>query len=130
MAMFCAIDDFCKGFEPLYPQRLLQSGQCQRTRQTALALSEIRTMIVSFPCSHYRDFNHDYTEYVATQRRPYFPALVSSSRFVALMPRALVPLCGSLHTRKGRCPGITFVDATPLAVCHTRRSHRHQVFDG
>jgi Transposase DDE domain len=130
IAMFCEIDDFCKWFEPLYTQRLLQSGQCQRTRQTALALSEILTIIVYFHCSHYRDFKHYYTEYVATHLRSYFPALVSYSRFVELMPRALVPLCGYLHTRKGRCTGVTFVDSTPLAVCHNRRIARHKVFDG
>ena len=128
IAMFCEIDDFCKWFEPLYLQRLLQSGQSQRTRQTTLALSEIMTIIVYFHCSHYRDFKHYYTEYVTTQLRPYFPALVSYSRFVELMPRALVPLCGYLHTRKGRCTGITFVDSTPLAVCHNRRISRHKVF--
>ena len=48
IAMFCAIDDFCKWFEPLYTQRLLQNGQRQRIRQTALALSEIMTIIVYF----------------------------------------------------------------------------------
>jgi hypothetical protein len=42
-------------------QRLLQSGQCQRTRQAALALSEIMTIIVDFHCSHYRDFKYYYT---------------------------------------------------------------------
>jgi|RhiMethySRZTD1v2_1073278.scaffolds.fasta_scaffold565087_3 hypothetical protein len=26
-----------------------------------------------------------------------------------MMPRALVPLCGYLYTRKGHCTGITFV---------------------
>ena len=130
MAMFCDIDDFCKWFEPLYMRRLLQSGQRQRTRQTVLALSEIMTIIVSFHSSHYRDFKHYYTEYVATHLRPYFPALVSYSRFVELMPRAVVPLCGSLHTRKGRCTGITFVDSTSLAVCHNRRISRHKVFAG
>jgi hypothetical protein len=91
IAMFCDIDDFCKWFEPLYMRRLLQSGQRQRTRQTALALSEIMTIIVYFHSSHYRDFKHYDTEYVATHLRPYFPALVSSSRFVELMPRAVVP---------------------------------------
>ena len=30
IAMFCDIDDFCKWFEPLYTQRLLQNGQRQR----------------------------------------------------------------------------------------------------
>jgi Transposase DDE domain len=130
IAMFCEIDDFCKWFEPLYTQRLLQSGQRQRVRHSQLGLSEILTIIVYFHSSHYRDFKYYYTEYVATHLRPYFPALVSYSRFVELMPRALVPLCGYLHTRKGRCTGITFVDSTPLAVCHNRRIARHKVFDG
>jgi hypothetical protein len=126
--MFCDIDDFCKWFEPLYMRRLLQSGQRQRTRPTVLALSEIMTIIVYFHSSHYRDFKHYYTEYVATHLRPYFPALVSYNRFVELIPRAVVPLCGYLHTRKGRCTGITFVDSTSLAVCHNRRISRHKVF--
>jgi DDE family transposase len=130
VAMFCDIDDFCKWFEPLYTQRLLQSGQRQRTRRTTLALSEIMTILVYFHASHYRAFKHYYTTYVATHLRPYFPALVSYSRFVELMPRAVVPLCGYLHTRKGRCTGITFIDSTSLAVCHNRRIGRHRVFAG
>jgi Transposase DDE domain len=130
IAMFCDIDDFCKWFEPLYTHRLLQSGQRHRTRQTALALSEIMTIRVYFHASHYRDFKHYYTDYVEGHLCPYFPALVSYSRFVELMPRALVPLCGYLHTRRGQCTGITFVDSTSLAVCHNRRSTRHKVFDG
>jgi len=130
IAMFCDIDDFCKWFEPLYTQRLLQSGQRQRPRQTELALSEMLTIIVFFHASHYRTFEQYYTEYVATHLRPYFPTLVSYSRFVELMPRTLVPLCGYLHTRKGRCTGIIFVDSTSLAVCHNRRISRHKVFAG
>jgi hypothetical protein len=67
---------------------------------------------------------------VAVHLRSEFSTLGSYSRFVELMPRALVPLCGYLHTRKGRCTGITFVDSTPLAVCHNKRIGRHKVFDG
>jgi hypothetical protein len=130
IAMFCDIDDFCKVFEPIYRQRLLQSDQRQRIRQSQLSLSELMTIIVYFHRSHYRDFKHYYTEYVAVHLRFDFPAWVSYNRFVELMPRALVPLCSYLHTRKGRCTGITFVDTTPLAVCHNKRSLRHQVFDG
>ena len=126
VAMFCDIDDFCKWFEPLYMQRLLQEGQRHRVRQGHLTLSEIMTIIVFFHSSHYRDFKHYYTEYVEGHLRPYFPALVSYSRFVELLPRAVVPLCGYLSTRKGRCTGITFVDSTSLAVCHNRRISRHK----
>src|SRR5262249_46341770 len=53
IAMFCDIDDFCKWFEPLYLQRLLQSSQHQRVRQGHLTLSEIMTIIVYFHSSHY-----------------------------------------------------------------------------
>jgi hypothetical protein len=130
IAMCCDSDDFCKWFEPLYTPRLLQSGPCQRTRQTALALSEIMTILVYFHASHSRDFKHSYTTYVTTHLRPYFPALLSYRRFVELMPRALGPLGGYLHPRKGRCTGITFVDSTSLAVCHNRRIRRHKVCDG
>ena len=71
----------------------LQTGQCHRVRPGQLSLSEIMTIIVYFHRSHYRDFKHYYTEYVAVHLRPYFPDLVSYSRFIDLMPRALVPLC-------------------------------------
>jgi DDE family transposase len=130
IAMFCDIDDFCKRFEPIYHRYLLPAGHGTRTRQPALALSELMTIIVYFHCSHYRTFKDYYTEYVAVHLRPYFPTLVSYNRFVELMPRTLVPLCCYLHTRKGRCTGIAFVDSTPLAVCHNRRIASHKVFQG
>src|SRR6516165_5049884 len=112
IAIFCDMDDFCKAFEPMYARRLLHAGQRQRQRQTTLALSEILTLLVYFHWSHYRTFKHYYTEYVAAHVRPYFPHLVSSQRFVELLPRALVPWCGYLATRKGRCTGMAFMDAT------------------
>ena len=130
IAMFCDIDDFCKAFVPVYTRHLLQAGQRHRQRQTALALSEIMTILVYFHCSHYRTFKHYYTEQVVPYLRPYFPQLVSYTRFVELMPQALVPLCCYLHTRKGRCTGIAFIDSTTLAVCHNRRIATHKVFDG
>jgi hypothetical protein len=130
IAMFCDIDDFCKAFVPVYHQHLLPTGQCHRVRSPALGLSEIMTILVHFHWSHYRTFKHYYLDYVVPHLRPYFPTCVSYSRFVELMPRALIPLCCYLHTRKGRCTGIAFIDSTPLAVCHNRRISSHRVFDG
>src|SRR5437868_13320087 len=46
------------------------------------------------------------------------------------MPSALIPLCGYLQSRKGRCSGISFIDSTSLKVCHNRRIHSHKVFEG
>jgi transposase len=130
ITIFCAIDDFCKAFEPVYAQRLRHASQRQRTRQTTLALSEILTLLVYFHWRHYRTFKHDYTEYVAVHLHSYFPQLVSYQRFVELLPRALVPLCCYLSTRKGRCTGIAFIDSTSLAVCDTHRIATHKVFEG
>ena len=130
LAIFCDIDDFCKAFAPLYHHRLLHIGQRQRARQTTLALSEMLTLLVYFHWSHYRTCKHYYTEYVAVHRRPYFPHLVGSQRFVELMPRALVPLCCYLATRKGRCTGLACIDSTPLAVCDNHRITAHKVFEG
>ena len=129
IAMFCDIDDFCKHFEPIYQQHLLQAGKRQRTRATTLTLSEIMTILVYFHWSHYRTFKHYYTDYVVAHLRPYFPGLGSYTRFVELLPRALIPLCCYLHTRKGRCTGIAFIDSTPLAVCDNHRMATHRVFE-
>jgi hypothetical protein len=130
IAIFCDIDDFCKAFEPIYAQRLLHTGHRHRPRQTTLALSEILTLLVYFHWSHYRTFKHYYTEYVLAHLHPYFPQLVGYPRFVELMPRALVPLCCYLSTRKGRRTGIAFIDSTCLAVCDNHRIATHKVFEG
>ena len=130
LGMLCDVDDFCNHFEPIYTRRLLQSGKRQRIRQSQLSLSEIMTIIVYFHPRHYRDFKHYYIDYVAVHLRAEFPTLVSYNRFVELMPRAVVPLCTYLQTRKGRCTGITFIDSTPLAVCHNKRIGRPKVFAG
>jgi hypothetical protein len=41
-----------------------------------------------------------------------------------------IPLCASLRHCYGSGTGITFVDATALAVCHNRRIAQHCVFAG
>ena len=130
LAIFCAIDDFCKAFEPVYARRLLPAGQRQRTRRTTLALSEILTRLVYFHWRHDRTCKHDYTAYVVVHLHASFPQLVSSQRCVELLPRTLVPLCGSLSTRKGRDTGIAFIASTPLAVCDHHRLATHKVFEG
>ena len=39
-----------------------------------------------------------------------------------------MPLAALLTTRFGRCPGLSFLDSTPLKVCHTSRIQSHKVF--
>jgi hypothetical protein len=59
-----------------------------------------------------------------------FPRLVSYSRFVRLMERSFVPLMFFLLMQRGQCTGISFIDSTPIRVCHNRRIQRNKVFAG
>ena len=54
--------------------------------------------------------------------------MLSYTRFVALIPTALMPMCIYLHTRRGEDTGIAFIDSTSLVVCDNRRIHSHKVF--
>lgn len=127
--IFCEIDDFCQDFEPMLNRHLLDDGNRKRLRRSTLARSEVMTIIVEFHRSNYRTFKHYYNQHVCVYLRWAFPQLVSYNRFVELMGEALLPLCAYLHTRKGSCSGISFIDSMPIAVCHNRRIHSHQVFD-
>jgi hypothetical protein len=94
-----------------------------------LTVSEVRTIVIAFHLARFRDFKHFYIDCVGRYHRDAFPTLPSYSRFVELMPAALVPLCAFVHTRYGRLTGIAFIDSTRLAVGHPKRAHAHQVFE-
>lgn len=47
---------------------------------------------------------------------------------MGLTGSALIPLCSYLHTRKGQVSGISFIDSTPIIVCHRKRAHTHKRF--
>jgi hypothetical protein len=126
--LFCHVDDFCQAFEPGYQTALVAAGDRERRRRGELCLSEIMTILIGFHQSHYRDFKAYYTQHVCQYQCSEFPGLVSYPRFVALMPGALIPLCAYLGSLFGTCTGISFIDSTPLAVCHNARIHQHKVF--
>ena len=127
--LFCALDDFWQAYEPGWRAGQLAAGR-RRRRAAGLCPSEVMTILVLFHQSHYRTFKAFYVEHVCVHLRAEFPGLVSYPRFVALVPRVLVPLTAYLHTRLGTCTGISFVDSTPLAVCHNARIRQHRVFAG
>ena len=61
VSIFCAIDDFCKLFEPHWQQVLLAAAPKQRDRKPSLCLSEVRTIIACFHLSGYHTFKSYYT---------------------------------------------------------------------
>lgn len=129
--LFCDVDDFCQIFIPALEKHLLESGVIQRRRSRSLCISEIMTILIHFHQSHYRDFKAYYCDYVRGYLRQEFPGLVSYQRFVEFIPSALIPLCAYLRSRcLGDCTGISFIDSTPLAVCHNLRIRQHRVFAG
>lgn len=100
----------------------------QRRRATRLHPSEIMTLLILFQQAGYRTFKGFYTQQVQRQLHAEFPQLVSYSRFVALIPRVLLPLAVYLQTQLGPCTGVSFVDSTSLAVCHNARISQQRVF--
>lgn len=85
IAIFCDIDDFCKGYEEYCVMYLLMNSQ-HIVPKTRMKISEIMTITVFFHLSHYRCFKWYYKDFISKQMRGYFPQLVSYNRFIELMP--------------------------------------------
>jgi len=128
--IYCDVDDFCRVFLPEWEKTLIATGKRQRRRKGRMSPAEIMTLIILFHRSNYRDFKNFYTGYVSRHLKDAFPSLLSYTRFLEVMPRVLVPLCGYFTHRKGKPTGIAFIDSTSLKVCHNLRIPRHKVFAG
>jgi hypothetical protein len=128
--IFCSIDDFCLEFIPTFNNHLLSNTK-NRNKPSKLSLSEVMTIQVLFHISGFRNFKTFYKGYVCVHLNTWFPDLVSYNRMVELCSESLVPLAIYLKSRAtGKCTGISFIDSTPLRVCHNRRIHSHKVFNG
>jgi len=126
--LFCVMDDFCKHFEPALNKHLLEENKRKRQRHSGLSLSELMTLVVLFHQMRYRQFKYFYLYHVCGYLRREFPKLPSYQRCIALMPRCAVALAALFETLKGKCTGLSIVDATPIAVCDNLRIKRHHVF--
>lgn len=123
--LFCLIDDFCQEFEPKWNKKLLPNSF--RGPNCSLSLSEIITILVLFHQSNFRTFKYFYF-YLQKTFSKEFPNLLSYSRFVYIKKRAFVPLFAYLLSRRGTITGISFIDATSIAVCKNKRIRRNKVF--
>lgn len=135
VSIFCDVDDFCKEFEPEWRKILIENQdkslighKKRRNRKTELSLSEAITIVTMFHKTRHRTFKDYYYRYVLVYLKPYFPKLLSYSRFINLMKTCLFPLFVFSQGCLGECSGISFVDSTILTVCHARRINSHRVF--
>ena len=127
--IFVSIDDFCKHFDQKIIKFQLPSGQKQRNRYFTMSQSEVMTILVLFHLSQQKNLKNFYLFYIKKHMKAEFPNTVSYNRFVELIRTVLLPLTIYLKTtRSGKCSGISFVDSTPLRVCHNKRINSNKVF--
>lgn len=131
--IFCLADDFCKEFEKAKQGHEMgcDSKKKRRNRKFKMSDSEIITILVIFHLKGFRNLKHFYINYVQKHMQQEFPETVSYNRFVELQRKAFMPMCILMKTMcMGSCTGISFIDSTPLRVCHIRREKQHRVFEG
>ena len=128
LRLFYDCDEFCREFVPHLQAHQIAEGEKHRTRQPTLSVSEVMTLLILFQTSGFRTLKTFYLQYVCHHLTRAFPHRVSYSRFVELEAEAVLPLAAFLTTRLGRCTGLSFIDSTPLKVCHNLRIKSHRVF--
>ncbi len=127
--IFVSIDDFYTQFNHQVKEFQLPSPKKCRNRSSLMSGSEVMTILVLFHLSQHRSLKHFYLYYVKKHMQAEFPKTVSYNRFVELMSSVLLPLTIYLKAcRSGKCSGISFVDSTPLRVCHNKRIGSNKVF--
>ena len=131
--IYCIADDFHKEFsrEIKSLKKLSEDGKKRRNRSCEMSDSEIMTVLLLFHFGTFKNFKHYYLHYICIHLKKDFPRLLSYNRFVAIEHRVFVPMMFFLNTVCfGKCTGITFVDSTPIRVCHNKRNKRNKVFAG
>lgn len=129
--IFCLIDDFCKEYDKAKEGRILDenSSKKRRNRKFKMSDSEVITILVVFHLKQFRNLKHFYINYVQKHMQSEFPETVSYNRFIELQQKAFLPMCVFLQTCcLGECTGISFIDSTPIRVCHIKREKQHKVF--
>lgn len=124
--LFYSVDNFCKSFEAWYTKQLLAPKK-KRCRHGYLKLSEVLMILIAYHRSGMACFKYFYLS-LCQHGRHLFPQLTHYARFVALIKTAFPALVCLLKSLKGEITEYLFIDATPMAVCHTRREKRHKVF--
>ena len=131
--IFFIIDEFDKNFEKILSDHsLVQNTDLkQRNRKSTLSDSEVMTILILFHSGHYRDLKHYYINHVKKHMKSEFPQTVSYNRFVELQKKVVVKLAILLKMfYLGKCIGISYIDSTPIRVCHIKREKQHKVFKG
>ncbi len=131
--IFYLVDEFCKEYDNAKKGHELTENSTKKSRNRKFKLcdSEVITIMIIFHQGQFRNLKHFYIHYVQKHMTSYFPETVSYNRFVELQQKVMLPMCVFLQMYcLGKCTGISFVDSTPIRVCHIRREKQNKVFKG
>ena len=124
ISLYCIVDDFFQAIGTALLS-LEEVKKPKATRKPSLTMSEIVTIIIYIQHSGFRCFKYYYER---GDLKKYFPKMPSYSRFVSLMRRSMLWLWVFLQSVMGTCTGISYIDSTPISVCHVGRCHSHKTF--
>ena len=131
--IFYFVDEFCKEFKNIESGHIISTTTHKKTRNRVFKMSdsEVITIMILFHLKQYRNLKHFYLHYIQEHCQDDFPQTVSYNRFVELEQQNIVKMvCFLKMCCLGSCTGISFVDSTPLRVCHIKRERRHKTFKG
>jgi hypothetical protein len=128
--IFFIVDEFCKEFNQAKKGHVLNStsSKKRRNRKFKMSDSEVITALIIFHFGQFRNLKHFYLFYLQKHLTKEFPSTVSYNRFVELQQKAMMPMITFLQlTCLGECTGISYIDSTPIRVCHIKRERNHKV---
>ena len=131
-SLYCFVDDFCKVADQWISQHFLPTSNSKKpTRTPDISQSELLTIVLLYHKSPCKNFKYFYMSYLQLYK-PEFPNLPSYTRFIALKPRVLTYLVLLLewYIKQVEATGISYIDATSIAVCNPKRISRNKVFAG
>jgi hypothetical protein len=127
--LFCLVDDFCKAFDEEITKYQLPQNFRKPTRVPGLTKAEIITILLMFQTSYVVNFKRFYLHYMKKYRAE-FPNMPSYERFLTLKSRVVPILTAFFLCLRKNDSNISFIDSTPIKVCHNKRIFNHKVFEG
>ncbi|MFC2138274.1 IS982 family transposase [Bacteroidota bacterium] len=131
--IFYSVDEFCIEFNKAKEGYILSESvvKNRKNRPCRLSDGEIITILILSHLGQFRNLKHFYINYVQKHLQSDFPETVSYTRFVELQKKALLPMVSFLQLCcLGKCTGISYIDSTPIRVCHIKRELNHKVMKG
>ena len=86
--------------------------------------------MIMFHQSHCRGLKYFYINHIVNNFKTDFPHPVYYNQFVGLQQKELISMVIFLQMCCiGKCTRVSFIDFTPIRICHIKREHSYKVFN-